>query len=253
MKRIPFCNPSGLIMNVFLVFFAFTACKKQTTGNDQPVNEIATAKGGGNPNALPIVSLGVTINDADGNNITSDDKGEYINGTDYVQAILGQSGTFAFNTFLPPTKIKNAVVTRWVNYNFNNPVETSNNYRPSQNYSKNYHFSTGASPFGTSPFIPIQNLGVDGNPDSECIYMGNGIDNGTTAWKVSFHKGLEDVANSLTAFAVVTRTSISPAEWTITPIGSCTSNSNVAGLRNNADNFLYGYYYLPFSFTLRKL
>ena len=253
MKRISFYKLSALVMNVFIAAFAFTACKKQTTEFATPVanEEIASAKAGGNPNALPTISLRVTINDAEGNKITSDVKGDYINGVDYVQAILDQSGTFAFNTFAPATKIKNAVVKRWVVYNFNNPVDPENTYVPSPDNSHNYHFSTGGSPWGTNPYIPLQNLGVNGNPATECIYMGNGISNSTTTWRVSFHKALEDTQTSPTAFAVVTR--VSSTVWTITPLGTCSLNSNLASLRNNADNTLYGYYYLPFSFTLTKL
>ena len=253
MKRTILIKPSSLIIIALVALHFFTSCKKQTSESATPVanEEIASAKAGGNPNALPTISLRVTINDAEGNKITSDAKGDYINGVDYVQAILDQAGTFAFNTFAPATKIKNAVVKRWVVYNFNNPVDPGNTYRPSPDNSKNYHFSTGGSPWGTNPYIPLQNLGVNGNPAPECIYMGNGISNSTTSWRVSFHKALEDTQTSPTAFAVVTR--VNSNVWTITPIGSCSVNSNVASLRNNADNTLYGYYYLPFSFTLTKL
>ncbi len=247
MKRISFYKPATFIINVLFFVFAFTSCNKQTTDvvSTQP-EEFATAKAGSKPGTYPAVSLNVTINDAAGNNITSDGKGDYIDGTDYVQAIIDQYGTFAFNTFnstSPKTAAK-----RYVVYNFNNPVDPNNTYRPSASNSTNYHFSTGGSPYGTNPFIPLQNLGINGNPASECIYMGNGIANSTTAWKVSFHKGLEDTQTSPTAFAVVTRNN--STQWTITPIGSCSPSSNVASLRNNADNTLYGYYYLPFSFTL---
>ena len=252
MKRIPSNKPLVLITSLILAAFIFPSCKKQTSqvapsGNNA---EIATARPGGNP-TLPTVSLRVTINDAEGNNITSDGKGDYINGVDYVQAILDQSGTFVFNTFAPPQKIKNAPVKRWVVYNFNHPVDPENTYVPSPDHSRNYHFSTGGSIYGTNPFIPLQNLGVNGNPATECIYMGNGISNSTNTWRVSFHKALEDTPTSPTAFAVVIR--VSSTVWTITPLGTCSLNSNVASLRNNADNTLYGYYYLPFSFTLTKM
>jgi hypothetical protein len=253
MKRTPFNKPSLLTIVTLLALLSFTACRKQTAELTTPGanEEIGTAKAGGNPNALSIVSLRVTVNDAAGYSITSDGKGDYINGVDYVQAILDQSGTFAFNTFSPPQKIKNAPVKRWVVYNFNNPVDPENTYRPSPDNSHNYHFSTGHSLWGTNPFIPLHNLGINGNPSTECIYMGNGISNNTTTWRVSFHKGLEDTQGSPTAFAVVTRVSLT--QWTITPIGSCSPNSNVASLRNNADDTLYGYYNIPFSLTLAKL
>ena len=250
MKRTILIKPSIIAL---LALFCFTSCKKQTTELAAPVanEEIASAKAGVNPNALPTISLRVTINDAEGNKITSDTKGDYFNGTDYVQAIFDQSGTFAFNTFAPASKVKNATVKRWITYNFNNPVDPGNSYRPSPDNSQNYHFSTGGSSYGTNPVIALQNLGINGNPATECIYMGNGIANSTTTWRVSFHKGLEDTQTSPTAFAVVTR--VNSNVWTITPMGTCSANSNVASLRNNADNTLYGYYYLPFSFILTKL
>ena len=136
-------------------------------------------------------------------------------------------------------------------YNFNNPVDPNNSYRPSPDNMHNYHFSTGGSPYGTNPFIPLQNLGINGNPATECIYMGNGVSNSTTTWRVSFHKGNEDTPTSLSAFAVVTR--ISNTQWKVTPVGSCSPNANVGALRNDDGSVLYGYYYMPFSFTLTKL
>ena len=250
MKKILFTNASNLIMCAMLLTLAIASCTKKsinpglTSGSD----EVAVAEAS-KPGSLPTISLRVTVNDATGNNITSDGGGDYINGTQNVQAIIDQYGTFVFNTLSASNP--NILATRWVIYNFNNPVDPANTYRPSPSITKNYHFSTGGSSFGTNPFIPLQNLGVNGNPATECIYMGNGISNSTTTWKVSFHKGLEDVANSPTAFAVVTR--VNTTQWTITPMGTCSPNSNVAALRNNADNTLYGYYNIPFSFTLTKL
>lgn len=253
MKKNLFHNAFNLNMTIVMVILATTSCNKKTADIrlTPATEEFATASKGSNPNSLPVISLRVTVNDADGNNITSDGKGDYINSIDYVLAILDQSGTFAFNTFAPSSKIKNATVKRWVTYNFNNPVDPGNTYRPLPDNSQNYHFSTGGSSYGTNPFIPLQNLGINGNPATECIYMGNGIANGTTTWRVSFHKGLEDTQTSPTAFAVVTR--VNSTVWTISPMGICSANSNVASLRNNADNTLYGYYYLPFSFTLTRL
>jgi hypothetical protein len=59
------------------------------------------------------------------------------------------------------------------------------------------------------------------------------------------------VSNGPTSFAVVTRTSVSPAVWTITPAGSCSAVSNVASLRSGDSSVLYGYYNVSFFFTLR--
>ena len=80
--------------------------------------------------------------------------------------------------------------------------------------------------------------------------MGNGIVNSTQSWKVSFHKGLEDVSDSPTAYAVFTRVSISPAVWTVQPVGECSASSNIAALRDASTDQLYGYYNIAFHFTL---
>lgn len=74
---------------------------------------------------------------------------------------------------------------RWVTYDFSSPVDPTNTYRPTPSNSMSYHFSSGAA--SNVPFVPLQNLGVNGNPPSECMYMGNGFSNATTSWRVSLH------------------------------------------------------------------
>ena len=198
---------------------------------------------------LTVVSLSVVVSNTDslGNpmGITNDGQGAYVDGAQNVQAQLDGAGTFAFNTL----SANHGSATRWLNYDFSHPVDPNNTFQPIQDHTQNYHFSTGGTAF--SPTVPLQNLGVNGNPSSQCMYMGNGFaaPNGTT-YRVSYHKGLEDTQTSPTAFAVFTRVSVSPAVWTAQPVGSCSPNSNVASLRNNATNQLYGYYTIPFYFTL---
>ena len=213
-----------------------------------PARTLVSTTMDGSTTTYPTVSLVVTVATVDplGNayGIRNDGQGNYVDGSQYVQAVLDRSGTFAFNTDNGPK-----AALRWVTYDFTHPVDPANPYRPSPANSQNNHFSTGPSAF--SPFIAIQNLGVNGNPSTECIYMGNSIANSTTTWRVSYHKGNEDVSTSPTAYAVVTRTSVSPAAWTITSAGSCSPNSHVASLRNFDGTVLYGYYYIPFSFVLR--
>jgi hypothetical protein len=251
MEKILF--PHKLTIGTMLIMTIFFSCKKNSAPVVQPPShseaEVAKAK----TTTPPVVSLTVIVSDATGNNIISDGLGNYVNGVKNVQAILDQSGTFAFNT--NSSSNPNTLASRWVNYNFNNPVDPTNTYRPNPSNTKNYHFSTGGSAYGTDPFIPLQFLGINGNISTECIYMGNGVSNSTTSWRVSFHKGNEDVQNGPTAFAVATRTKIKAVngvdEWTIAPVGPCTSNSNVAALRSGDGTFLYGYYYIPFLFTLR--
>ena len=158
--------------------------------------------------------------------------------------MIDQYGTFAFSTVAS----SRVAITRWVHFNFNNPVDPANTYRPIQSAVSTYGFSSGPSNF--SPFVKLQLLGTTGYPSSICMYLASGIATGSDGWRVSFHKGYEDVANLPTAMAVVTRMSVTPAVWTITPVGSCTANSNIASLRTSDGLGLYGYYRLPFMITL---
>jgi hypothetical protein len=222
------------------------ACGEQT-GISEPSKLAVDPVPSASRNALAVVPLTVTIVSVDSLGvpfgIRGDEQGIYTNGSQGVQAVLDQSGTLAFNTFA-----SGKLPVRWVVYDFSRPVDPSNTYRPTPSNTQNYHFSTGPSAF--SPFTAIQNLGINGNPTSECIYMGNSFASSTTSWRVSFHKGNEDVSSSPTAFAVVQRTSVSPATWTVRPVGACSANPNVASLRSGDGSNLYGYYYLPFFFKL---
>jgi len=189
----------------------------------------------------------VSNSDAFGNaaGITNDGLGSYVDGSQNVQAQLDAAGTFAFNTFSG----RRGTATRWVNYDFSRPVDPSNTFLPAQDHTQNYHFSSGGSQY--SPWVPVQYLGTPGYPSSECGYMGNSFAaSGTTSYRVSFHKGYEDTQTTPSAFAVFTRVSVSPAVWTVQPAGSCSPNSNVAALRSGDGSILYGYYSIPFLFTL---
>jgi hypothetical protein len=197
---------------------------------------------------LPVVSLIVTVDDVDGAGnaygIQSDGQGAYVDGSQGVGAAIDQYGTFAFNTYDTNVQSKRRPpAQRWVRYNFDHPIDPTNTYRPSPTNDQNYHFSTGPSDYNA--WAPLQNLAVGA---SQCGYMGNSVSNVSTSWLVSFHKGKEDTADSPTSFAVFTR--VSATVWTAQPTGSCSASSNVASLRDAATGTLYGYYSLPFHFTL---
>lgn len=206
--------------------------------------------------SLRVVSLVVTVDDADtfGNayGIRSDGKGSYIDGTQSVQALLDTYGTFAFNTYQPSDQGKNQPpASRWVRYDFNNPVDPSNTYRPTPNDGNNYHFSTGAAHYSPTTWVPLQNLPIG---TSECGRMGNSFSQGTTVgnsttWQVSFHENWVDQPQSPTAYAVFTR--VSAGQWMVQP-GSCgEAQSDVAAsLRDRDTGTIYGNYRLPFHFTL---
>lgn len=196
-----------------------------------------------------VIPLSITVSNTDAfgsaSGITNDGQGAYVDGVQNVGASLDLAGTLAFNTFTA----NHGSATRWVNYDFSRPVDPLNLFRPPQLHTQNYHFSSGGSQF--SPFVAVQLLGTPGYPISECGYMGNGFQaDSTTNYRVSFHKGYEDTAGSPTAYAVFTRVSVTPAVWTVQPAGSCSPTSNVAALRSGDGSVLYGYYTMPFLFTL---
>lgn len=223
-----------------LVTLVVAGCgeQPQATAPTRPKVLITMDARSGPLTAVPLI---VTVSDIGGAGIRSDGSGVYTDGSQNVQAVLDQSGTFAFNT-KASTRI---AAVRSVTYSFSSPVDPLNTYLPTPSNSQNYHFSTGPSAF--SPFIPIQNLAIG---SSECAYMGNSIANSAQAWRVSYHKGNEDVSASPTAFAVFTRTGTNT--WTVAPSGACSPISNVAALRSDDGTVLYGYYNLPFLFTLTR-
>ena len=252
-----------LLAVVLSIAASVVACGKSSRSPENPASPTAldtTAIGPGSggatvmaqnakPGTPPVVSLSIAVSstDASGNpaGITNDGFGDYVDGNQNVQAQLDGQGTLAFNTFTA----KRGTASRWVQYDFSRPVDPSNTFQPAQDHTQGDHFSSGGSAY--SPWVPVQYLGTPGYPTSECGYMGNSFAaNSTTTYRVSFHKGLEDTASSATAFAVFIRVSVTPAVWTVQAAGSCSPTSGVAALRSGDGSILYGYYTIPFYFTL---
>jgi len=133
------------------------ACNQPPASNVSPTAPSAAAldaKPGGGPQTIsgkpggpPTISLRLTVSNTDalGNasGITNDGQGDYVDGSQNVQAQLDSQGTLAFNTFTS----NRGSATRWVNYDFSRPVDPLNTFRPPQDHTRNYHFSTGGSPF----------------------------------------------------------------------------------------------------------
>lgn len=242
MKQKPFNYPSRLIMSALLLTIAFTSCTKKTSDLKQTANpeEFATASAGNKPGTFPPVSLKLTVNDASGNNLTSDGVGDYVTGSQNVSAQFDQYGNFIFNCGLGGHG-NNTYMVRWLNINFSSPVQVFINPPITGNDKVTGITTISVAAF---TFIPLQNLAVG---QSECVGLtgGSGAD-----WVMNFHRGAEDVSSSPSAYAVFTR--INSTQWTVTPAGSCSPNSNVCALRNGP-GVLYGYYNMPFSFTLTKL
>ena len=237
-----------LLLSSFLLALLIASCTKKAA-DIAPVSnsdEVATAKSPSAP-SLQTVSLIVTVNNA-GNKITSDASPDYTNGSQNVQAVIDRNGNFVFNTNTNSSR----TATRTLNFDFSSPITEYSN-PPATNTSKSYTLETVASTSTGITFTPLQNLGVGANPTSECVsFRVWGVTSNTINWRSTFHAGFEDRDSSTTAFAYVTRNNATT--WTITSLGNCLNAiQNKAALRSGNAQTLYGYYNLPFSFTLTKI
>ncbi len=241
MKRKLFSYPSGLIMSVLLFILLSPSCTKPTIYNvpSSASDEVIVARAG-KPTTLPIISLSVTVNDATGYNLTSDGGGNYVNGSQAVGAKFDQYGNFIFSCGRSG-RGSNAVLVRWMSINFSSPVVV---YIAQPITGNDKVTAITTIPVAAYTFTPLQNM-AEG--ESQCVGLtgGSGAD-----WVMNFHRGAEDISSSPSSYAVFTR--INATQWTVTPVGTCSPNSNVCALRNGT-SVLYGYYNMPFSFTLTKL
>lgn len=233
-----FCYSLGFLLMVSSI----TSCTKErleTARTLEPERAAASTERGKVPSGPAEVFLKVTVNNS-GNNITSDGAGDYVNGSQSVSARFDTYGNFIFSCGLGGQG-KNTYLIRWMNINFSSPVVIYSN--PPITGNDKVTAITTVSAVGQT-FTPLQNMSVG---QSQCVGLTGGSNSG---WVMNFHRGAEDVSTSQSAYAVFTRTSLT--QWTVTPAGSCSTNSNICALRNGPD-ILFGYYNIPFSFTLTKL
>ena len=185
----------------------------------------------------------MTVNDAAGNRIASDGGGSYIDGQQNSSIYFSTSGNLQFTT--SASNNPKTPTTRWLNVDLSDPIAGY----PVRGTEKSNFISTITTVTSPNPIL-LQNLAVG---QTKCIGFSAGIM--TIADGVlNFHRnGTEDTPTSPTAYVYVTRTS--SIEWLMTPVpplsGGCSTISNVGALRINTA--LYGYYSMPFSFTLTKL
>ena len=247
MNQATFLLPKSLFKNVslllsaFLLSFIIQSCSKSGATTEPPISaEEATATQKGKPNTLQEVLLKLTVDNASGNNITNDGGGDYVNGSQAVGAKFDQYGNFIFSCGTSGHG-PNATLVRWLNINFSSPIQVFIN-PPITGNDKVTAITT--LPAAAYAFTPLQNMAP---LQSQCVGLtgGSGAD-----WVMNFHRGAEDISSSPSAYAVFTR--INSTQWTVTPAGFCSPNSNVCALRNGP-GVLYGYYNMPFSFTLTKL
>lgn len=241
MKKNCFTTGFQLSISALALIFTITSCTKNRSevAKTQEPEQVASALKG-NLSTLPTVSLKISVSDAGGNNLTSDGGGEYVTGLQKISAKFDQYGNFIFSCGLSGNG-PNATMVRWLNINFRSPVQVFIN-PPITGNDKVTSITTGSVAAHT--FIPLQNLAIG---QSECVGLTGGSG---AAWVMNFHRTAEDVSTSQSSYAVFTR--INSTQWTVMPAGSCSPNSNVCALRNGP-GVLYGYYNMPFSFTLTKL
>jgi hypothetical protein len=245
MRQITLYKPLGPVIKLFFLAIAFTSCKKQNSDVTTPANPetISTSKGGPAP-TYPEVPLRMTVNDAVENKITSDGLGEFVNGTQNVKVMFDKYGNFIFNT--RASNNPNVPMVRRLNYNFNSPISSN----PLVTGIETGSYITGGKSATSSGYTPLQDLVVG---TTQCIAFSAGLINFDPK-VVNFHSNWEDVPNTPTAFAYVSR--MSQNQWVISPVpplgGGCSSISNVTAFVTNGGALVW-YYHMPYSFTLTSL
>jgi hypothetical protein len=240
MKKITLKNSSRLMMSALLLPFVISSCQKNTQDILPGNSDDATSSAQYRRTGLSPVALKVTVSDASGYKITSDGGGDYVNGSRTVSANFDGYGNFIFATGATSNKPGSPLV-RWLSVNLDDPIVIYKTPPVSGANNQAGGLSTGQVE-GVS-FTPMQSMTVG---QTQCI----GLTLGGGYWVVNFHRPPEDISTSQAAYVVVTR--INDTQWTMQPVGECSPNSNVGALRYGTAN-LYGYYNLPFLFTLTKL
>ena len=134
-----------------------------------------------------------------------------MDGSEGVQAEIDRAGTLAFNTFSG----NHGSATRWFNFDFGHPVDSSNGFvpRPYRELSLLNGRNDGARPVGV-----IAESRAGGLPTTQCGYMGNSS-LGTAARTT----GSAITRASRTRLAVRRRSlsspgyHVGPAVWTVGP------------------------------------
>ena len=246
MKRKLFNYPFGLIMSALMLIFSATSCTKKTSdvGKSALPEEFATASSASKGGPSTVVNLKMTVNNT-GNNITGDALGDYVNGSENVSLYFSSSGNLQFSNSASRSK----PTTRWLNVNLNSPRPTY----IERGILQCGFISTLSSTISPNPTL-LQNL-VKGT--TKCITLSAGVPGGV----INFHnRSYEDTDPSQSSYVYVTRISATPGDpvdqWLMTAVPptvpeGCSTIYNVAAYRNGAT--LFGYYNMPFSFTLTKL
>lgn len=239
MKRNFICYATGLILNVLLLSIAFSSCTKKSSDlKEAPLQEEFASAAASKPGSTSSeVRLKLTVNDAPGNNITSDEGGDYVDGTQNTSIYFSTSGNLQFST--ASLSNPHTLTVRWMNANFGSPLSGS----AARGIEKcNFMSSmTGSGPDAT----PIQNLAIG---STKCITLAVGLMT-ISGGVLNFHNRNEDNSSTKTSYVYVTRTSATT--WLMEsapPLGftGCSGISNVGALR--ISTVWSGNFNMPFSF-----
>lgn len=247
MKRKLFNYPSAFIPTAVMLLFALSSCTKKTSEISKPAlpDKFESASSNSRTGTTTEVRLKLTVNNAAGNNITSDGLGDYVDGTQNTSIYFSTSGNLQFTTAASNNPKTPSI--RWLNINFISPLSGY----PAGGVEQSRFISTITTVTSPNPTL-LQNLPLG---QTKCIGFSAGIStiaNGV----LNFHRNsTEDTPTTPTSYVYVTKISVSPDQWLMTPVlpavGGCSSISSVGALRINT--VLYGNYNMPFSFTLTKL
>ena len=225
--------------------FVIASCTKNASDvvTISDSREVASAKASKPGSTTTEVRLKLTVNDATGNQITSDVGGTYVDGQQNSSIYFSTSGNLQFSTHA--SNNPNTLTTRWLNANFGSPLSGS----PVRGVEKCNFMSTltGSGPNSTA----IQNLLIG---STKCITLAVGLMN-ISGGVLNFHNRNEDFPNTTnTSYVYVTRSSA--ITWLMAsapPISftGCSLISNVGALR--ISTVWSGDYNMPFSFTLTAL
>jgi hypothetical protein len=235
----------NLNITLLLVSLILGACQKDVRQqSEQNLQVEPTSAAKAKPPVNATVSLNVTLDNAAGNKILSDNGTAYIDGTDRVEAqILSSDGNFYMNT-------NNNTVKQPIRTMQFLPGTPGINLSGKRNYS--LRTSAPLDPNINNGTVWIQNLGVY-QSQLMCMRAWGVEQQGAVDWKLLFRNGPENNNNpsSLSDYVLVTRTAVD--EWTIEPAGISSPAAN-AKLVNGSDG-PYGpldYYTTPFKLTLKK-
>jgi hypothetical protein len=232
------------IMIAALAGLFLSACHDTTAVTRSADNLSVRATKGVQP-----TSLIVTVDDQSPSGpyrIQSDGLGDYVDG---VQTIFAQIDEFGNLEFGP--RPAQASLARTLRFDFSAPADPNNTYRPDESGQQLWKIKTNPNVVPGTP--RITDLGVNGNPVSACYGSTVAHQNAAISYRAIFNTASDPQGTNV----FITRTSVSPAAWTMISSGPCGGTANRAALYSDplADKHpvivFRGYYDLSFSLRLR--